>query len=362
VSPKRGEIVKRLPLVALLALTYLVATSSAAQAKGLTASVQGATVNGLPYRYVALAPNSPYGMNSTRPTEKFTIVGRIDKRGGRLGRWWYLPGMYSIPAAAYDDRSGGLSADGDTLVLSRFSWIYPPRTTGLAILDTDLHLRHPGVERRHAIRRVRLAGGFSFDAISPDGSTIFLIEHLSPVFGGPYRVRALDAKSGKLLPKPIVDPEEPEERMEGVPISRATSPGGRWAYTLYSGYKSQRSYADRAYEPFIHALDTVVRRAVCIDLPQLEGRQDPFLLALRTDRGGQRLAVLNRRPAQGGSHALLTVDTHSFEVDKPAPVATASSGIGPWPPIAVLGAVAALLAWIGLRHRRTAGEGPAEQA
>lgn len=348
---------KRLPLVALLALTSLVATPTAAPAKGLTASVQGATVKGLPYRYVALAPNSPFGMNSTRPTEKFTIVGRIDKRGGRLGRWWYLPARYSIPAAAVDDTAGGLSADGSTLVLSRFSWIYPPRTTGLAIVHTKRrpYKPPPGKGRSpNLIDKLSFPGSFSFDAISPNGSTIYLIQHLSPVFGGAYRVRALDAKSGKLLPQPIVDPEEPEERMDGVPISRATSPDGRWAYTLYSGYRSQRSHADRAHEPFIHALDTVARRAVCIDLPQLEGRQDPFLLALGTDRGGRRLTVLNRRPAQEGSHALLTVDTHSFEVDKPAPVATASSGIGPWPPIVVLGVIAASLVWFGMRCRHGA--------
>lgn len=355
---------KRLPLVALLILVPLVATPSTAPAKGVTAAVQGATVNGLPYRYVAVAPNSPFG-NSTRPTEKFTIVGRIDKRGGRLGRWWYLPGTYSIPAAAYDDRSGGLSADGGTLVLSRFSWIFPPRTTGLAILNTNLHLRHPGVKRRHAIHRVSLSGGFSFDAISPDGSTIFLIEHLSPVFDGPYRVRALDAKSGKLLPRPIVDPEEPEERMDGIPISRATSPDGRWAYTLYGSYETKRRRDAPGHEPFIHALDTVGQSAVCIDLPQLEGRSDTFELALRMSPRGHRLVVLNRRPALVGSHALLEVDTRDFEVRKPDPLATASSGIGPWPPALVLSAGAVLLlTWVGLRHRRrrASGDGSAKQA
>lgn len=347
---------KRLLPAALFASAVLALMPSAAPAKGLMASVQGATVPGLPYRYVAVAPNSPYGFNDSRPPSKFTIVGRIDRQGGRLGRWWYLPGMYSIPAAAYDDRSGGLSADGGTLVLSRFSWIYPPRTTGLAILDTRLHLRHPrkGQRPRHAIRRVSLLGGYSFDAISPDGSTVYLIEHLSPVYSGPYRVRALDASSGKLLPEPIVDPEEPEERMDGIPISRATSPDGRWAYTLYGSYETKHGRDTPGHEPFIHALDTVGQSAVCIDLPQLKGRSDSFQLALRMAPGGGRLLVLNRRPELERSHALLEVDTRGFEVRKPEPVATASSGIGPWPPILALTAGAGLLlAWVGLRHRRT---------
>jgi len=344
--------VRRLLTAALLALAVSIAVPAAAPAKGVTASVQGATVNGLPYRYVAISPDLPYRASSKRPTD-FTVVARIDKRGGRVGRWWHLPGRYSIPAAAYDDRSGGLSADGGTLVLSRFSWIYPPRTAGLAILDTRLQLRHPGGARRprHAIRRVSLSGSFSFDAISPDGSTVYLIEHLKPYYGSPYKVRALDTERGRLLPEPIVDPSEPWEEMDGTPVSRVTSPDGRWAYTLYTDHK--RGHWDRAHKPFIHALDTVGQRAVCIDLPQLEGRTASFLLALGADAGGRQLEVLNRPPDQEGSRALLEVDTRSFEVRETSPEATASSGIGPWPPIAVLGAAAALLlAWVGARRSR----------
>lgn len=207
-----------------------------------------------------------------------------------------------------------------------------------------------------------LPGGYSFDAISPDGSTVYLIEHLSPIYGGAYQVRALDTSSGELLPEPILDPEEPEERMDGIPISRATSPDGRWAYTLYGSYETKHHRDAPGHEPFIHALDTVGQSAVCIDLPQLQSRSDSFQFALRMATGGRRLVVLNRRPMLTGSHALLEVDTRSFEVRKPEPVATASSGIGPWPPVLVLTASAGLLlAWVGLRHRRTriAGDEPA---
>jgi hypothetical protein len=349
--------VKRLLPTVLLAVATLIVAPVAAPAKGLTASVQGATVEGLPYRYVAIAPNFPYRASSARPSGKFTVVERIDKRGGRVGRWWYLPGQYSIPAAAYDDRFGGLSADGGTLVLSRFSWIYPPRTTGLAILDTHLHLRHPGRagRPRHAIRRVSLSGGFSFDAISPDGSTVYLIEHLSPVFGGAYRVRALDAKSGRLLPEPIVDPEEPWERMTGIPVSRVTSVDGRWAYTLYAGYGGGRRDGRGAPEirdPFIHALDTVSARAICIDLPQLEGGREPFAFELGTGENG-RTVVYELNPRRERRRALVVVDAQKREVSRPQPTATASSGIGPWPPVLALTVAGGLLlAWAVFRHRR----------
>lgn len=328
----------------LIAIGTAAATASEAPAKAIGASVQGATVDGVPYRYVTISPNRPSKVRTGIRPESLTVVGRIERRGGRLKRWWYLPGRYSIPAATYDDRSGGLSADGGTLVLSRFSWIYPPRTTGLAVLDTNLYLRHPsrGPRARHAIRRVRLAGSFSFDAISPDGSTIYLIRHLEPYYGGPYEVRALDARSGKLLPQPIADPSEPEERMEGAPISRVTDRSGRWAYTLYSGH--ERGRWDRAHEAFVHALDTVEGRAVCIDLPQLEDRPISFL-KLGMKGSEQKLRVVDYR------RTLLTVDTRSFEVQRPAPVASASSGIWPGWPIAALAAGALLLVWLGLRRR-----------
>ena len=41
--------------------------------------------------------------------------------------------------------------------------------------------------------------------------------------------------------------------MAGYPVARATGPGGRWVYTLY---RQPTNY------PFVHALDTVARRAV----------------------------------------------------------------------------------------------------
>jgi hypothetical protein len=340
--------VKRLPLVALVALLSHGIAASPAQAKGIemAAAGQGVTVSGSPYRYVSITPNA-------RP--RHTIVVRIDRRGGTLSRWWHLRGSFSVPAVAYDVTGGGLSADGRTLVLSGFTREYPPRTARFALLDTDLFLRHPrrpGQRRPlHAISYVNLDGHFAFDAISPDGSTIYLIHYLSETTGLPYlphyEVRAYDVKSGRLLPEPIVDPDEPEERMEGLPLTRAMSPDGRWAYTLYDG---------NGKKLFVHALDTVAGRAVCVDLPQLTEMPSRFyyLLQLQMSEGGRRLVLLRRVPGQKPTRALLSIDGQDFAVQRAAAVATASSGIGPWPPVLAVSAVAlALLAWAGRRQRRT---------
>ncbi len=340
---------RRLLVLMGVALAASLASPGAAPAKGIggAAAPGGVTVSGSPYRYTALSPQGD--------GPSLTILTQTDRSNGEVGNWWHLRGRYQLPPLTYNGSAGGVSADGSTVVLSRFSWIYPPRTSGLAIIDARPHLRQPRrMDQSHSpqdITKLKLPGSFSFDAISPDGSTIYLIQHLSPYVDGAYRVRALDTKSGALLPKPIVDPAEPNERMTGVPLDRATSPGGRWAYTLYGG---------KGHEPFVHALDTVGRRAACIDLPQLAGNRRPFDLALRMEEEGSSLIVFSRRPTPTlPSERLLAIDTQSFEVGEPGG-STSSSGLA-WPGIAIALAVLGCGAvWMAARRRRAARGGRPE--
>jgi hypothetical protein len=291
-------------------LFLVVAPSAPAVGKGtlgsLGASHEG-VADGEGSRYVAF------------PALRGTTVAKLDTSGGQVRRAIRLPGRMAIPAVAYDYSPGGLSADGGTLVLFRQTYTLPGRRSEFAVLDTDrLRLR----------RWVRLRGGFSFDAISPDGRTLYLVHYLSRRDITDYEVRVFDLRTGRLLPEPIVDPEEPDEQMAGLPITRATSPDGRWEYTLYDG---------NGKEPFIHALDTAGRSAVCIDLPQLEGRKNLFLLRLDVDPGTGDLTVLTRSPKRWVTTRtpLLTVDAETFEV-APAtasgskPGGDDSEGSPPW--------------------------------
>ena len=82
---------------------------------------------------------------------------------------------------------------------------------------------------------------------------------------------ALDTSSGRLAARDVVDPREPDEQMGGLPMRRALSRDGRFAYTLYGGGE----------ETFIHALDTVRRRAACIDLEMLAPDTDLSAVRLR---------------------------------------------------------------------------------
>lgn len=286
-------------------LLALALTPATARADGFGLLGAAHHLDDPPYRYVALSPHTRHPV---------TVVERIDMRDSTIDRWWYLRGTWYLPAVAYDGSAGGI-AEGK-LVLSTLPQGFPPtRTaftrTGFAVLDTGLFLRHPHRDDdapRHAITRFSLRGGYGFDAISPDASTMYLIHNFfDRRRRGRYEVRALDVASGRLLPHPIVDPEEPDERMQGSPVSRAASPGGRWAYTLYTGSE----------ETFVHALDTVRGRAVCVDLPQLEFLREPFQLRLRLSEDGGEIVVFSRDTKDAPEGTLLAIDTGSFQVHEP---------------------------------------------
>jgi hypothetical protein len=187
-------------------------------------------------------------------------------------------------------------------------------------------------------QKVVLEGDFAFDAISPDGSLLYFINYLSPRDPTKYAVRVFDVQSGALLPEPVVDRTEPDEDMRGSPISRASSPDGRWAYTLYDG---------AGKTPFVHALDTVAVDAHCIDLDALAGRQDLPFLRLRV-RGG----FLN---VMKGKRTLLLVNTKSFRVSKPEAAVSGDGDSGAWLPIGLAAGAMIVLGGAGvafLRRRR----------
>jgi hypothetical protein len=228
-----------------------------------------------------------------------TVVHRIRRNGGRLLGSRVLPGRYTIPAVAYDGSSAGLSADGGTLVLIAPRRTFPRAKTRFAVLETN------GLELRETLT---LPGDFSFDALSPDARWLYLIQYTSPKDPVQYRVRALDLLNGRLHPDPVIDKREPDEAMNGHPLTRATSPDGRWAYTLYEGSE----------HPFVHALDTENRDARCIDLDWLHGRKDLWAMRFTVAADGGRLSV----KARGKDVAV--VDTRTFEASIPG------GGSRPW--------------------------------
>jgi hypothetical protein len=265
----------------------------------------------------------------TLPAGPRTVVARISRPDGKVLRSRHLRGIYTVPAVALDGSTGGLSADATALALIKPRARFPQRRTSVVVLDGTL-LR--------VQRQLTLRGDFSFDAISPDGDLLYLVQYLSRRDPTRYAVRAYDLGNQRLLPDPIVDPREPDEQMGGFPVTRATSADGRWAYTLYDG---------AGKHPFIHALDTVGRTAACIDLDALTGRRDLPQM---------RLAVGKTLDVMDGRVPIAHVDTRTFGVEMTESGTGgqedgASSEALPWVLVA-LGLVTVALTAFRMRRRR----------
>ncbi|WP_088288866.1 hypothetical protein [Kineosporia sp. A_224] len=122
-------------------------------------------------------------------------------------------------------------------------------------------LRAPFTQPPHL---VDLAGAFEFDALSPDGTRLYLVEHLPPKGSQHYQVRWYDLAADRLDEAVVVDKSNIGEWMAGHPVSRVTSLDGAVVATMY-----ERSGG----EPFVHVLHTREIYAQCIDLPEsLAGR------------------------------------------------------------------------------------------
>jgi len=238
---------RRLVLCALLALAAAPAAHAGGPSPGVVQDAIGVRALDGSLRYAALADGA-----ST------TVVAY---RGAGFGvlRSARLAGPWGVPLVTFPGARSGLSHDGRTLVLGDATPRNGPvrSPSRFAVLDT----------RTLTPRRLlTLAGDFSFDALSPDGRVLYLVQHVSAQDLSLYVVRGYDLQTGRMLPRRIADPRQRGWVMSGAPISRAASPDGRWAYTLYlngGGY------------PFVHALDTVARSAVCIGIPW-KGSQDPL--------------------------------------------------------------------------------------
>jgi hypothetical protein len=181
------------------------------------------------------------------------------------------------------------------------------------------------------LRRIVLTGNFAFDALSPDGSRLYLIEHVAQQDLTRYVVRAYAVDQGRLLPGVIADRAQRGWVMAGYPVTRATSADGRWAYTFYvrpGGY------------PFVHALDTARGVAHCIGVPW-HGSQNPLWRMRLSLRDGGR--TLRLHWPSGREYLSITRDT--WQISHPgARAARAGSGSGfPWWTLGLAGGGALLL-------------------
>jgi len=258
----------------------------------------------------------------TRADGANTTLLAVSERDGHALLQASLPASWGIPLVTFDGTTGGLSADGSTLVLGDASGY-----NGQGPLRPESRFLVVDTKTLASRSKVKLRGDFGYDALSPDGKTLYLVQHMSKADISRYVVRAYDLAHHRLLPGRIADRTQRGWVMQGFPLARATSPDGRMAYTLYRN--------DGGY-PFIHALDTVRGTAHCIGVPW-RANQDG-LAKLRLTLVGRELKL-----GWPGGRTFISVNTQTYRLTHPA--TAGAGGAFPWWALAVGGSV--LLAALG---------------
>jgi hypothetical protein len=219
-----------------------------------------------------------------RAKAKRTTVVRFDARTGRLGRASSVSGRWKVV---------GVSADGSRYVLARRS----RRTTEFSAAGSRYVLR----------------GNYEAEALSPDGSRLFLVHWRKRG----YELQQLDLVTRRLAPTRF---DVPDEKMSGTAASAVATRDGRWLLTLYA--KADGS-------SFVHALDLRSGIAHCIDLPLKGDYGTVWATALALSPNEHRLYLAS--PLLG---RITTVDMRTLEVSsvtrfKGVGAMTYTFGIGP---------------------------------
>jgi hypothetical protein len=236
---------------------------------------------------VTAADGSRY--SATR-TDDQTLV-RARRAGAATSLSLRLDGRWGIPAITSTGVAGGLAPAGNLLILTE-----PPSFAGLRSTSRFLIV---GTQTLHLRNTLELPGEFGFDAISGDGRTLYLIQHRSQADLVSYVVRGYDLVTRRLLPGVIVAKGE-EGPMRGYPVARASSRNGTWVYTLY--HKPNGN-------PFVHALNTNHRFAICIDLPARTNVSNIWNLRLNVTSDQKRLQVRNH------GALLASINTKTYRVE-----------------------------------------------
>ncbi len=255
----------------LLSVALAVATlvpSSAARADGCPLPCSGQSASPPNAKYVYVQPSGARGPIHAYDTRtrrrafalppglasadgRWHFAARSARDGTKLTRYSVQTGRstasFSIPGRR---TLAGVSPTGQWLALSR-------RTARATLIATV------GGVRGGLAQVERLDGEFEVETLSAEGTRLFLIQHLGRPKPQRYVVRLYDVSRSTLRPQPLRDPTI-RGLMTGYAWSGIASPNGRWLLTLYLDTARRHG--------FIHSLDLVRNRAVCIGLPTLHGR------------------------------------------------------------------------------------------
>lgn len=228
---------KRVALIAVL--LAFVPSAHAAACSPLDCSPSQFVLGGGTMLGVRGAPDRPLrvidlrtGVTRWRLPAGIVTGNTLVSQSGGLLTWYDTKTGARVRALLADGRLVGTSQDATRAVLQRGSTF--------TIVAPHLH------------RLVKLGrGNWQFDALN--GQNLFLIQQLD----NGYKVRLFDLATNALQQQPLKD-QEKSALIQGIPFQRASSPNGRYLFTLY---------IDGNGNAMIHQLDTAAGHAYCIDLP-----------------------------------------------------------------------------------------------
>jgi hypothetical protein len=191
----------------------------------------------------------PFGIPSPDGKHFYAVISKtlqdIDPRSGDVVRTLQLPGAYEMPPGTLGGVPGGLSQNGQYLVLQS-----PGQRTSSHMLLID-------TRQFTVAKRIDLNGRFDFDAVNNTGQSVYVIEYPNAA-DSYYHVRVYEVPMGQLGAYTVVDKGNPNEVMTGVRLSGVVSPDGQWLYSVYA--RSDKG-------AFVHALNLSSPFAFCLDLP-----------------------------------------------------------------------------------------------
>ena len=201
------------------------------------------------------APDDNWGhVLTATPGDTTTRIHDLVVQPGFGGSTQDIDGRWRLPTVGLDPIPGGVSADRSTIVLveadAEHGAAGSDRTVSrFAVVDGRLGLSNPP-------RIIELEGAFDYDALSPDGTLLYVAEQVPGPLEARYQVRAVETATGRMRDATIVDKRNIDEEMAGWPVDQARRADGM-VMTLYRG----------AAYPFVHALSSKEAWAICIDLP-----------------------------------------------------------------------------------------------
>jgi DNA-binding beta-propeller fold protein YncE len=230
----------------------------------------------------------------------------IDPHSGAVVRTLRLSGSFNLPPATLGGIPGGLSQNGQWLVLQA------------AGAQTSSHMVLIDTAQLKVTTRIDLEGTFEFDAIDNTGTRLYLIEYTN-ITQGYYRVRVYEVGAG-LGSYTVIDKggNGIPEPMTGVRLSGVFSPDGQWLYSVY---------ARQGGGAFVHALNLTMPFAFCLDLPDSGSPTDAFHWSLALTADGKHLYAANG--AMGSVTQIDNLDNYNPTIVRTrqvsAPGATASA-------------------------------------